>query len=153
MPIYMKIDGIDGDVTVKGHENWFELQSYGWGAEQQGSSGGGGAGKVVFSDLSIVKSTGKGSPAIFLNCASGKHLKTVTLEQTRRRRDGEQVYLTITLTDVLVTSYQQNGDNGSIPFENVSFNFAQIKYVQKVQQADGSVKDETASWDIKRGGA
>ena len=31
MPIYMKYDGIDGDVTAEGHEKWIELNSFQWG--------------------------------------------------------------------------------------------------------------------------
>ncbi|HYH66977.1 MAG TPA: type VI secretion system tube protein Hcp [Urbifossiella sp.] len=33
MPIYMQYDSgkIKGDVTAKGHEDWIELASFGWG--------------------------------------------------------------------------------------------------------------------------
>ncbi len=31
MPIYLKYDGIDGDVTAEGHEKWIELNSFQWG--------------------------------------------------------------------------------------------------------------------------
>ena len=30
MPIYMNYDGIPGDVTSAGHEQWIELSSFQW---------------------------------------------------------------------------------------------------------------------------
>ena len=34
MQFYMKIEGIDGDVTAKGHEKWIELESVSFGTEK-----------------------------------------------------------------------------------------------------------------------
>ena len=31
MPIYMKYDGINGEVTAAGHEKWIELGGVTWG--------------------------------------------------------------------------------------------------------------------------
>ncbi|HEY6843910.1 MAG TPA: type VI secretion system tube protein Hcp, partial [Thermoanaerobaculia bacterium] len=42
-PIYMKIDGIKGDVTTSGHENWIEVLSFSFGASHMASPTGAGA--------------------------------------------------------------------------------------------------------------
>ena len=31
MPVFLKYDGIEGDVTTAGHEKWIEVHSFQWG--------------------------------------------------------------------------------------------------------------------------
>jgi hypothetical protein len=35
-PIFLKVEGIDGDVRSAGHEEWIEVQSYQWGVSRPG---------------------------------------------------------------------------------------------------------------------
>ena len=156
MPIFMRIDGIEGDSNAADFKNWFELTSFSWGESNSGGSasgGGGGAGKVTFQDFHFMKRTGKGSPAIMLHCANGKHIPAVQIVITvpRGRRE---VYLKYTLSDVLITSYAPEGDQGSYPSESISLAFGRFAYDQAVQAGDGSVRYESAFWDLKqnRGG-
>lgn len=154
MPIYMKIEGVDGDVSTAGHEKWIEIQSWSWGATQltgHGGGGGGGAGKVSLSDFSIVKSLDKASPKLFLACCNGKHFSSVKIECTRDSNDREQTYLRYELKEVMVSSWQTSASDGSgVPTENVSLNYAEVSMNQ--QNRDGSTGG--ATWNIKtnRGG-
>jgi type VI secretion system secreted protein Hcp len=156
MPIYMNLQGIEGDSTSEQFRNWFDVSSFSWGETQTASSsgGGGGAGKVQFQDLSVTKRTGKGSPLLMLACASGKHLPAVQLVVTTASKNRPEVYLKYTLSDVLISSYQTEGDWASLPTESLSLNFARIEYEQAVSRGDGSVDYQKAFWDVRnnRGG-
>jgi hypothetical protein len=50
----------------------------------------------------------KASPALFLACANGKHLSSAVLT-VRKAGKGQQEYLVLKLTDVMVSSYQTSG--------------------------------------------
>jgi len=78
--IYLKLDGIDGESTVKGHEKEIVVVSYEQGIDAPtvppGGGGGGAAGKAVFSGVRFRKPLDKASIPIFLACASRKHIKS-----------------------------------------------------------------------------
>lgn len=151
MPIFMKYDGIDGDVTAKGHEKWIELQSYSMGCENARRAGsGGGTGKVSFSDLSFTKRSGKSSALLMLACANGKSAKQVIVENMRNvGGGGQEVFQRITLEDVVVSSYQVNAEQGSVPHEELSLNFTKIKFEQRVASPTAANQFETMTWNLK----
>jgi len=148
---FLKIDGIDGESKDDKHKNEIDIQSWSFGASQSGSmaaGGGGGAGKVSFQELSITKSMDKSSPKLFEALATGKHLKEVKLVL---RGSSSVEYLTITLTDVMISSYSTGGSSGDDrPTESVSLNFAQIKMSYVEQDASGRAGAATEfGWDLK----
>jgi type VI secretion system secreted protein Hcp len=103
-----------------------EIYSWSFGASQAGASHatGGGAGKSSVHEIQITKSVDKASPKLFQACATGQHFKKVTLSL---RKAGGTPYLTLTLTDVLISSYQQS-NGGDRPAESISLNFTKIEY-------------------------
>ena len=136
MPIYLKIDGIDGEVAAKGHEKWIEVLSWSWGETNQGSApsgGGGGAGKVSFQDLHFVQDSQSSSPLLLQACATGKHIKDALLTFLKLDSQGSQgsEYLKIKLQDVLISSFQAGGAEGANsdrPSESISMNFVKIEW-------------------------
>jgi len=155
---YLKIDGIDGESHAKGHEKQIEIESFSWGVTNSGSSvktgGGGGAGKASFNDFSFSKLLDKASPLIMQAVASGKHIKSVTLYGVSA--DGErggQDFMTITLSDVLISSYQNAGSGGGGGLQDsLSLNFTKITFDYKPQNPDGSLGSAVhAGWDLKAG--
>ena len=151
---FLKLDGIEGEATGKGHEKEIDLASFSWGAANagtHGAGGGGGAGKVSIQDLHVVKHTDKASTKLFLFCASGKHVATGLLT-VRKAGGDQQEYLKIKLTDILVSSYHVGGTNSGevIPTEQVSLNFAKIQVDYSPQKADGTLDAAlSAGWDVK----
>ena len=151
MPMYIKFDGIDGEAIQPDHRGEIVIDSWGWGISQSTSvGGGGGAGKASFSDLSIMCASSKASPVLALACASGKHIKDAHLTVTKRVRGREEPYLTITLKDVLISSFQPSSDGASSSGETMSLNYEEIKYTQFSREADGSVKTTVFTWNLNR---
>jgi type VI secretion system secreted protein Hcp len=150
---FLKIDGIEGESTDDRHKGEIEIESFSWGATQTGGAahgGGGGAGKVSMQDFNLTKRVSKASPTLFLSCATGQHLKQAVLIG-RKAGENQQEFLKYTLTDVLISSYQEQGTAGDeLPVDSFSLDFAKIEFQVTTQRPDGSAGDVVkASWDRK----
>ena len=137
-PIYMKYDGIDGDVTAAGHEKWIEVLSYSWGMTQQGShgaGGGGGAGKSSMQDFHFIHRVDKASPKLMSAVCQGRRIPWGILALTQEGEGDLSApnrasdYLVIKLKEVVISSVQPgaNADTDDLPLESVSFNFGSIE--------------------------
>ncbi len=151
MPIYMQIEGIEGDVTAENFRGWFEVYSFSWGVTNHsvGGGSGGGAGRATFSDLSVMKPAGKGSPSLFVNCASGRHFQRAEVDVVLVTEGAPPVYEKFLLTDCLITSYQISGSGGERPTESLSLNFTKIEFRQLVQNQEGVFDYQHAGWDLR----
>ncbi|MCC6419897.1 MAG: type VI secretion system tube protein Hcp [Gemmataceae bacterium] len=144
---FLKIDGVDGEATAKGHEKEIDLESWSWGETNSGShahGGGGGAGKVVMQDFHFVMKICKASPKLLQICATGEHIKKATLT-CRKAGKSQQEFLKIEMEDLLVSSYQTGGSGHSdiIPTDQISLNFTKVKMVYKEQKPDGTLGGTT----------
>jgi len=152
---YLKIDGVDGESTDAKHKGEIEIQSFSLGASQRGpgSAGGGlAAGKVSLQDFHFTTKVSKASPKLFLACATGEHMKRAVLT-CRKAGGGQQEYLTYTLSDVLVSSYQTGGSpTATVPTDQFSLNFSKIEIEYRPQKADGSLDAPVkVGYDLKVG--
>src|SRR6185312_14895020 len=141
--IFIKIDGIPGESTDRDHRDEIEVSSYSWGETNTGAhafAGGGGAGRVSMQDLHFTASVSKASPSLMLHCATGQHIKNAKLTVRKAGSEGGGFdFLTITLTDVLISSFQESGSGGGDqPQESISMNYATVKIEYKQQKPDGS---------------
>lgn len=139
--MFIKIGDISGESRDKTHAGKIDVLAWSWGVSNSGTThtgGGGGAGKANVQDLSFTKYVDKASPPLLLASMKGTHYDEATL--IVRKAGGTPLeYLKITLTEVLVTSVSTGGSGGEDRLtENVSLNFAKIKYVYQPQKADGS---------------
>jgi type VI secretion system secreted protein Hcp len=151
---FLKIDGIEGESKADKHKDEIEIQSFSWGATQSGAfagGGGGGAGKVAMQDFHFTMKHSKASPTLFLACAQGDHIKNAILT-CRKAGKEQQEFLKVTLSDVLVSSFQTGGQGGGdvTPTDQVSLNFAKIEHEYKEQDATGKLMGSTKKWfDLK----
>jgi type VI secretion system secreted protein Hcp len=151
---FLKLDGVEGESGDSKHKGEIDLESWSWGEQQagvSGSGGGGGAGKVSMHPFRFVSKVSKASPKLALDCASGTHIKKAVLTCRKAGKD-QQEYLTITLSDCLVTAYQTGGPQGGsvLPTDQVSLDYAKIEYQYKAQNADGTVGAPVKmGWDVK----
>ena len=139
---FLKIDGIQGEATDKKHKDEIDVLSWSWGESNSGTHGagrGGGAGKVSMQDFNFVMAFNKASPELMLACANGKHVKNAILV-CRKAGEDQQEYLTITFSDLLISSYQTGGSAGDIvPTDQISFNFSKIEFEYKPQDEKGKL--------------
>jgi type VI secretion system secreted protein Hcp len=150
----LEIDGIKGESNDSKHKETIEIESFSWGVSNSGShaaGSGGGAGKASFQDLHCTANVNKSSPVLMLSCANGKHIKKAVLFVRKQGKDQQEFY-TVTLEDLLVSSYQSGDSTGGnpVPTDQFSLNFAKIKFEYKLQKADGSLgAPSTGTWNLK----
>jgi type VI secretion system secreted protein Hcp len=147
---FLKVDGIDGESTNSRHGGEIEIESFSWGATQSGTStGGGGAGKVIFQDIHFTKILDKASPKLMLATATGEHIKEVVLTGEVSGKKGQK-FLEIKMEDVIISSFQQGGSAGDYPTESISMNFSKIVFTYYPVNPDGSLGAPiSGGWDIK----
>jgi type VI secretion system secreted protein Hcp len=150
--MFLKLEGIKGESKDHKHGGEIHIESFSWGMSQtgtHGTGGGGGAGKVSVHDISVTKFVDKSSPALMLNCCSGKHIPS-GLITVRKAGDKPLEYLKIKLTDILISGVQAAGHGSDLLTENVTLNFAKFHVEYQEQKADGSGSPAgDMGWDIK----
>ena len=138
---FLKIDGVEGESADEAHTKEIELLTWAFGVTSSASplvSGGGGAGKSKPTDFTFVSRTSKASPKLYQLTCTGKHVKSAVLA-AQRLGDVPQQYLTVTMSDLLVTSYQvAPGETDGYPIDVVRLDYAKIVYSYRPQNRDGS---------------
>ncbi len=144
---FLKIDGIPGESGDSKHKDEIQVLSFSFGESQSGTmgfGGGGGAGKVQMQDFHFMMNVNKASPKLFLACANGEHIPNGILTARKAGKD-QQDYLVVKFKDLLISSYQTNGDANanSLPVDSISFNFTEIEVDYKIQDAKGALGAST----------
>jgi type VI secretion system secreted protein Hcp len=138
--IFAKIGDIKGESLDSKHKDEIEVLSWSWGMTNpaKASGGGGGAGKASFHDLSFTHKIDKASPLLLKGCATGQHLKEATITQ-RKAGKGQQEFLIIKMSDVLVTAVAEDDSKEGGLLESVSLAFAKVDLEYRPQKSDGSL--------------
>jgi type VI secretion system secreted protein Hcp len=164
--MFLKLDGIAGESTDDKHKNEINVTSFAF-ALGRGSDGTGSAAGVAgvtptakgrLQTLRIDKLYDSASPKLFRAAASGQHIKSAVLT-FRRSGDNDVEFLTYTLSDVQVTSYDQGGkdgdarDLGSLE-EEVALTAAKIHVTEQTVDSDGKKGPAVnADWTLPKAGA
>jgi len=155
MAIYMKIDGIKGKVTTKGHEDWIDVSSLQWGVGRAissavGTSADREASKPSISEVSVTKMMDTSSPLIFTEACVGKS-KPVQIHLCTTGSDQIDTYMEYELEDCMISGYSVSS-GGDRPSESLSLSFT--KMVMKFIPYNDAGKPESpipAGYDMAMG--
>jgi type VI secretion system secreted protein Hcp len=116
--------------------------SFGVATPAQVNTGGGAvAGKANLTDLSVTRRADGCTPLLFAASVTGKVFKSVTVVQQDAQKDDT---FTVTLQDVIISSYQLGGDHGSeVPSEQIGFSY------ERICVADNGTGNK-ACWDLSQ---
>ena len=164
--VFLKLDGIDGESAVKGHEKEIDVFSYEQGIDLTVIHGGGGgstAGRANFAPVRLRKNVDAASIPMLLACATGKHIKEARF--TFRRGAAALEFYTVTLEDVLITHMVQRAgtgaqyplsfdaldvgaaDNGFL--DEVTLDYRRIRWEYRKQKPNGGVGATIkGGWDV-----
>jgi type VI secretion system secreted protein Hcp len=156
MSAFVKFDGLNGESTDTGHNNWMDVQSVSSAIHRSIPSGAKDhqrfKGETSLGDIQLVRQLDKASPKIQQACATGKVFATVEIELcTTKEGVGEEPYLNYKLYDVILSSYDFHGDSSGnpLPFEQVSLNYSKVEWTYKTSNKDGSSGgDVLAGYDL-----
>ena len=144
---FLKIQEIKGDARPKGHENEIELASWSWGETQSAfpSEAQKSGGSVTMRDFHFTAVTGAASSQFILHCAAAKRIKTAILTCEQDRGNSRHKYLTVTLSNVVISSYDIEGSSGTdLPMDRVVLKFTKIEFAF-TPVAGGNF---SCSWDL-----
>ena len=139
--LFLKIDGLPGETTIKGESTdktiprsdagYLKIDSFSLGAHGASNIGsqssGAGAGKATFESFTITKQIDSASPKLFQAAATGQHFPDATLFFTHKVKGGQQNYLEIKLFNLGISSIQDGTSPSGTPEEQVTFNFLKIE--------------------------
>jgi type VI secretion system secreted protein Hcp len=153
--MFIKIGDVKGESQDHAHKEEIDVLAWSWGMSQSGTmhaGAGGGAGKVNVQDLSFTKYVDKSSPNLMAVCCAGRHYPDATLVVRKAGGDAPIEYLTIKMTDVLISSLSTGGSGGEDRLtENVTVNFAKVKVIYQPQDKNGAKLGGPVEmgWDIE----
>jgi type VI secretion system secreted protein Hcp len=148
---------IKGEAIDAAFKDTIQVLAWSWGLSNSGTfhmASGGGAGKANFQDISFTKYIDTASCPLISACGTGEHITTAKL--VVRKAGGKPIiYWTMTMTNVLVTSYSTGGSGGEDQLtENFSLNFQKFKIEYAKQNEKGMAQAAgNVSWDIAKGAA
>jgi len=156
MPYFLKIDGIAGESADAKHKGEIEVESFSWGVAQSATptgGGGGGAGRPSFEDLSVVTPFSRASPRLMQACATGEHLRSAVLTGRRSGGKAQFEFMTLTLSDVLVSAYRSGAASADkvVPSDEFSLAYSKLEIEHEAQLPTGAAGDSTvAGFELDR---
>lgn len=154
MAIYIKFDGIDGEVAENKHEKWTELSSFSVSAHKPGNGKTGSqrvAGTTEFHDISISKNADKTSPKLLEALAKGKSFGKVEVHYVTTTDTGPNIITKYELKHVYITGFDQS-TRGDRPEENMTLNYEEFKVEQFPVKPDGKLDAAVEfAWSIPKG--
>jgi len=130
---FVKIDGVKGEATAQGHEGEIPVVSFELGAKHSAapskSESGAQKTKITAGDLKFVANTSSASPQLFIKHAYGTKIDQAVVTLVKPVGQDKLEYLTVTLTDVMISSYQASvapGDQEAVDY--VTLNYRKIEF-------------------------
>ena len=93
----------------------------------------------------------KASVTLNANCVTGKSIPTVQIDLTRAGEGKQEVFMTYTLSGVLISSISAGGSGGGdVPTESVSLAFGKIvwKYMPTSGMTGAQGSKQEATYDL-----
>jgi len=155
MTMYLQIEGIKGNVTAKGHEDWIDISSIQWGVGRAISSSVGTAAdreasKPSISEVSVTKLMEESTPLIFTEACVGKS-KKVSIHLCTTGTESIDTYMEYDLEDCMISGYSMSS-GGDRPSESISFSFTKLmmKYIP-YDKAGKAMSPLPAGYDMAAG--
>jgi type VI secretion system secreted protein Hcp len=141
MPIYMKVDDVEGDVSAQSHDKWIALHSVQWGSSRNVSTSGEADHRtksaVHVHEVVVTKDRDSASGKLW-RLQLMNDAKTVQIDWTTQSQGGEAIYQSLKLTNALASSFSQTGHADGKPLEQLSFNFTQIELTAYYMAKEGT---------------
>ncbi|MFD0695678.1 Hcp family type VI secretion system effector [Paenibacillus sp. GCM10027628] len=144
--VYLNLDGIPGDSTVKNYEKWIQLADVQFDVSSKASAvagSGAGAGKAALENFTITKPFDSASIPLFVDMATGKNIAKGQLVFVSNALQPAAI-LTIDLSTVFISDYKFDDTH-----ETISLRFGGIKMSYTPITAKGTKGTPiTGGWDF-----
>jgi len=142
----MQIAGAPGEVTASGYNGAIDIDSWNWAIAAPGS------GPAETNGATITTPVSRAIPLLME--AVGNHTEyggnsPVTVTFVKTVSSAPVPLITVSLSDVHVSSVNEAASAGSVPQESIALTFAQISYIYKYTMADGQSSNIQFCWNFK----
>ena len=140
LDFFLKLDSIPGESRDAKHKDEIDVTSWSWGLTNTGTAhagGGGGSGKAVFQDFRWTQEVDRSVVPIFLNTATGKHVRSARLDVVRDDGKASTSFFELSFNDVLLNQLQLGG-SGAAQSASAGLSFAEVTMRYRPQREDGS---------------
>ncbi|PZO75710.1 MAG: Hcp1 family type VI secretion system effector [Mesorhizobium amorphae] len=134
MPIYLQIDGIQGDATHEQHRKWMDIEAIHWNVSRNmntaaGSASNREASEPSISEIVLTKVSDSSSTKLFKEACSGAKGLRAVIHLVTTGNPGD-TYIEYTMTNTLIANYSIDS-NGDRPLETIRLNFTklEVKYI------------------------
>ena len=154
---YLQLGDVKGSSKDEGHENWINLLSVRQSIRRPTGASTGSVrvrSGAQFGDIVTVKEVDASTPKLQEAIADGTVFPRVEIQLTSSDGGRQPPYLMWELKNVRISSYSINGsaDGNSIPVEEISLNFEEIKVTYSDNANDGSSKGNVEyTWKVEEG--
>lgn len=152
---FIKIDGIDGESQVSGHEKDIQVLSWSHSFNQptsatRSSAGGGTVEQANHADFSFTKYIDVATVPLMKSCWTGKTIKNAVFTTYRSDGDALVEYLKIEMDNVIVSNISIGGGTGDLATETLTLSYSKVKYTYTEQKVPGAGNDgnKVASHDL-----
>jgi type VI secretion system secreted protein Hcp len=137
---FLKVDGVTGESQDAKHKDEIEVLGWSWSEQQPNITATGAAGKVSMADFHFSMSVNTASVRMALMCATGQNVKSAVLT-CRKAGKEPQEYLIITLSNVMVSSFQSGASASSnvVPVDQFTLSYDKIEWQYRRQLPDGTL--------------
>ena len=153
---YLNLPDIKGESRRADHEDEIDITSIDWSMAQASNmqfGSGRTRSRASVRPIGIRKNYDASSPYIALACMQGKSFDEVKIYFRKDSGDTHLDYLTITLTNVVISEYSLSGSSmGEEISDNLKLSFEKIKVLYTLQADDHSKGDEhEIEYDVAAG--
>jgi type VI secretion system secreted protein Hcp len=139
---FLKLDGIDGESTDSKHPGELGLLDFSMGASNRAKWGDyGGGSKAVIPDVRFFMYVDISYPKLKLACATGASISKAVLT-CRKAGKGQQEYLRVTFSDLLITSCEITAGHpkwDEAPVVEFALSFVQQQMEYREQRDNGTL--------------
>ncbi|HEX4305082.1 MAG TPA: type VI secretion system tube protein Hcp [Solirubrobacterales bacterium] len=122
-PMFLKLDGIEGESQDDGHKNQIEISSFSLGSQSTGA----GAGKITFNPFQVTRKVDRSSPQLLAAAVTGRRIPKAELFFTHRRGGKDVTFLELDFMNVQVSTVQDGASAKDVPTESVSLNYQKLE--------------------------
>jgi type VI secretion system secreted protein Hcp len=161
MAIYMKLDGLNGNVTTQGYENWIECMDITFSGisshiqQEIGNDMDRIMNHPKFGDITIIKALDRSSIALFEHAHSRKAFSQVEIHNVNTS-DPIFTYAKLILKNAIVSHYSEFNSTTlhAKPYEHITFSYTAIEKTYIPKNPDNSSGSPLISgYDLSQGEA
>lgn len=151
---WIKVTGIEGEATKRGHERWIQVLGFSWGVAAGQTGARGAAARPTFQQLTVEKNFDKSSPHLAAASAEGKLIPEAELVFYGPAGTSSPPLGIVKLTNVQVAEVRTERMNVAgieRPTETVGLRFGKIEWLyNEIDPMSGQARTTAKTgWDVE----